>query len=96
LVLDDFGRGECSWRGGDVEDTDLETVIGDLLDEQYSNPIRVIAFNSAEGWSRDVSEDLARELRQRCPDERELPESLQRFVERYTGSSVQMPPPTGS
>jgi hypothetical protein len=38
----------------------------------------------AEGWVRDVSEDVARELRQRCADRRrELPESLQRFVERY-------------
>jgi len=83
LVLDDFGRGECAWRGADVEDTDFETVIGDLLDEQYSNPIRVIAFNIAEGWSRDVSEVVAMELRVRCAKQGlELPESLQQFVER--------------
>jgi len=66
LVLDDFGGwfGQA-WRETDVEDTDLETVIEDLLDGQYSNPIRIIGFNTAEGWSRDVSEDLAEALRQR-------------------------------
>ena len=42
-----------------------ETVIISLLDGQYSNPVRVIAFNTAEGWSRDVSEDIAVELAMR-------------------------------
>ena len=97
LVLDDFGRGECAWRGGDVEDTELETVINDLLEGQFANPVRVIGFNTAEGWSKDISEDVARELRQRCgAQDRELPDFLEQFVERYTGSSVQSPPPTGS
>jgi hypothetical protein len=31
----------------DVEHTDLETVITDLLDAQYGNPLCVIAFNAA-------------------------------------------------
>jgi hypothetical protein len=39
--------------------TDLETLITDLLDGQYNNPVRVIGFNAAEGWSRDASEDVA-------------------------------------
>jgi len=55
-----------------------------LLDGQYSNPVRVIAFNTAQGWSRDVSEDIAHELRQRCADQmRELLSSLEDFVNRY-------------
>jgi hypothetical protein len=37
----------------------------DLLDGQYKNPIGIFSFNSAEGWSRDVSADIAAELRQR-------------------------------
>jgi len=83
LVLDDFGRGFCAWRETNVDDTDLEAVINDLLQGQYSNPVRVIAFNLSEGWVRDVSEEITRELRQRCADEgRELPDSLNEFVER--------------
>jgi hypothetical protein len=82
FVLDNFGRQGLAWPETDVEDTDLETVITDLLEGQYRNPVRVIGFNIAEGWVRDVSEDVARDLRQRCVD-RELPESVQPFVERY-------------
>ncbi|HVI77997.1 MAG TPA: hypothetical protein VM715_07505 [Candidatus Acidoferrum sp.] len=44
----------------------METVIADMLDGQYKNPVRVVGFTTAEGWSRDVSEDVAREVRQRC------------------------------
>jgi hypothetical protein len=30
------------------------------------NPVRVVAFNTAEKWSEDVSADEAHELRRRC------------------------------
>jgi len=84
LVLDDFGgRIGSAWRETDAEAARLETVIADLLDGQYSSPVRVIAFNTAEGWSRDVSENVAHELRRRCAEQaRELPAYLQDFVER--------------
>ena len=87
LVLDDFGgRIGPSWRETDVEATRLESVVADLLDGQYSNPIRVIAFNTAEGWSRDVSEDVAHELHRRCAEQaRDLPLSLEQFVDHYQG-----------
>src|SRR5215208_6537650 len=94
LVLDDFGRIGCAWRVTHVEETDFETVIIDLLEGQFSNPVRVIGFNTAEGWSRDVSEQVADELRQRCADEmREMPDFLQEFMERYArpDRDVQLP-----
>src|SRR5258708_27062486 len=44
------------------------------------------AWHQTEGWSRDVSEDLAEAQRQRCADQaRDLPASLEQFVERYQG-----------
>ena len=83
LVLDDFGGMGCAWRETNVQDTDLESVIDDLLEGQYGSPVRVIGFNTTEGWSRDVSEDVVHELRQRCADhDRDLPEFLREFVER--------------
>jgi hypothetical protein len=84
LVLDEFGgRMGQTWHETDAEAARLETVIADLLDGQYSSPVSVIAFNTAEGWSRDVSENVARELRRRCAEQaRELPPYLQDFVER--------------
>jgi hypothetical protein len=51
LVADDFGKVGRAWRETDYEASDLETIVQDLLTGQYSNPIRVIAFNTAERWS---------------------------------------------
>jgi len=45
--------GICVWREADVESADLETVIIDLLDGQYRDPRRVVAFNTAETRSQD-------------------------------------------
>ena len=85
LVLEDFGDwlGQA-WRETDVEDTNLETLLRHLLEGQYSNPIRIVAFNTAEGWSRDVSEEVVQMLRQRCAEQRrDLVSSVQEFVDRY-------------
>jgi hypothetical protein len=85
LVLDDFRDWHVQvWRETDVEDTDLDTLIEDLLDGQYSNPVRIVAFKTAEGWSRDASEDVAQILSQRCAEKRrDLAFSVQEFVDRY-------------
>jgi hypothetical protein len=84
LVADDFGRLGRAWREADYKGTDLETVIQDLLTGQYANPIRVVAFNTAERWSDDVSEDVARELRRRCDMQMsDLPSTISDFVERH-------------
>jgi len=96
LVADDFGKNGSAWRETDCETADLETVIQDLLTGQYHNPIRVIAFNTAERWSEDVSEDVARELRRRCDLQmRDIPSGLQDFTDRYEGRyhDVQLPLP---
>jgi hypothetical protein len=82
LVADDFGKVGRAWREADYEATDLETVIRDLLGGQYSNPIRVVAFNTAERWSEDVSADVAHELRRRCDlQARDIPFFLQDFTD---------------
>lgn len=86
LFVDDFGRLGRVCRETDVEQTNFETVIADLLDGQYKHPIGIICFNPVEGWSRDVSEDIARELRRRCDlQSQNLPASLHEFVEMNEG-----------
>jgi hypothetical protein len=59
FVVDDFGRSGRLYREADVETADLEIVILDLLEGQYKSPVRVVAFNIAEGWSQDASKDIA-------------------------------------
>jgi hypothetical protein len=80
--------------GQGTDRTDLETVISDQLSGQYTKPQRVIAFNTTEKWSQDVSEDVAHELRQRCDLQlRDVPFFLQNFTDRYEGRyrDIQLP-----
>ena len=82
--MSDFGRLGLAWCETDVEATDLETIISDLLVGQYTEPVRVVGFNVAERWARDVSEGVADEIRRRCDMQmREVPAHLEVFVERH-------------
>ena len=72
LVLEDLGRFGRVWR---------ETLIRDLLDDQYSRPTRIVAFNTTEGWSRDVTLDIADELRRRFAEHDDVPVSVEEFLE---------------
>ncbi len=83
LVLDDFGALGRSWRETDEADSDRSTLIRDLLDGQYENPVRIVAFNTAEGWSRDVTDEIAAELRERCAELDEVPWSLQDLLDQH-------------
>jgi hypothetical protein len=86
LVADDLGQIGRIWPEADFETTDLETVTAGLLTGQYKSPIRIVAFNTAEGWSQDVSLEVAHELRNRCDlQQRDVPFFLQDFVDRYEG-----------
>jgi hypothetical protein len=81
LLAEDFGKLGRAWQEADYEATDLE-----ILSGQYNNPIRVVAFNTEERWSEDVSEDVAYEIRRRCDlQARDVPSSIQDFVERHEG-----------
>lgn len=96
LVLDNLGRTGRIWRETDAERTDLETVIADLLSGQFKDPVQVVGFNTAEGWSQDISTEVAHELRQRCDLQlRDIPFFLQDFVDRHEGrySDIQLPLP---
>ncbi len=92
LLLDQFGRRlGRAWRETDEADTDFQTLIRHLLEGQFSNPVRIVAFNTAEGWSRDVSDDVADELRERCAERGDVPDFLAEFLERHdTGRPIQL------
>jgi len=82
LVLDDFGGTlGYSWRETDEDGTDREVLIRDLVEGQYIHPIRIVAFNTNEGWSRDVTTEIANELARRYVEFGEVPESVLEFIE---------------
>ena len=82
VVLDDFGKLGRAYREVDEEHTDRETVIRNLIDGQYNNPVRIVCFNTAEGWARDVTEDMAREIQDRTASKGEpISPGLRDFID---------------
>jgi hypothetical protein len=91
LVVDCFGRLGTAYRETDIERSDLETVITDLMSGQFNDPVRVVAFNTLEHWAQDVSRDIAREIQSRCDiDGHDIPETLRDFVESCAGPDRQL------
>src|SRR6476469_9815214 len=90
LVLEDVSSG-AAWRETDENRTDYRTLFSDLLTGQYDHPLRVVAFNPLEGWSRDASEDVVHELEQRVSEGHEVTEPVRDFIERR-GKCVQTIP----
>jgi hypothetical protein len=77
LVLNDYGdRLGRAWAEVPEADTGRESVIRDLMTGQYSGPVRIVAFNTAERWSRDVSEEIADEVSRRFALRDETPPAM--------------------
>ncbi|WP_315729837.1 hypothetical protein [Bradyrhizobium sp. SZCCHNRI2010] len=88
LALEDFSSG-AAWREADEDRTDFRTLISDFLTGLYDHPLRVVAFNPLDGWSRDASEDVAQELERRIGiEDREIPDALKDFIEAQLGRKI--------
>jgi hypothetical protein len=91
LVVDRFRANGGVYRETEVERADFETIIVDFLTGQFNDPVRVIAFNSLEHWSDDVSAAIATEIQTRCDIEgASVPEHISDFVDRYSGPVRQL------
>jgi hypothetical protein len=85
LVIDRFAGLGTVYRETEVEHADLEIIIADLMSGQFNDPARVVAFNTLEHWSEDVSEYIAFEIQTRCDIEGvAVPAHIRDFVGRYT------------
>ena len=91
LVINNYGQSGTAFAETDVGEADLETVITDLMSGQYRDPVRVVAFNTAEYWSEDASEDVASEIMRRLDLAGDaLPSSIAAFVDRHLGPDRQL------
>jgi hypothetical protein len=71
-------------RKTEVEPSDLETVISNLIAGQFNDPVRIVAFDALGRWSKDVSRELAKEIQTRCDiDAMPVPEHIQDFVRSH-------------
>ena len=91
IVVDGFGTNGNVYRETEVERTDLETIISDLISGQFNDPVRVVAFNTLEHWSDDVSSLVATEIQTRCDIEgTPVPDHIRDFVAGYAGPNRQL------
>ena len=92
LVVDRFGRHGSVYHETEVERTDLETIIADLMSGQFNDPVRVVAFNTLEHWSDDVSKTIALEIQTRSDIEgQDVPESIRDFVDNTRAPTANSP-----
>jgi hypothetical protein len=89
VVLNDFGAlGRAYVETGEAE-ADEATIVENILSGQYSHPVRVIAFNTVEGWARDVTEDIAQAVLAKAQRERRsISIVAQEFLVRTLGVDV--------
>jgi hypothetical protein len=86
IVLDDFGALGRAYRETDEAEADLEEVIQNMMTGQYRHPVRVVGFNTSEGWSPDVSEDIAWEVLNRLKSQgKTMPNETRQFLEFHVG-----------
>ena len=86
IALNDFGALGRSYVETDEAEADEATIIENILTGEYSHPIRVIAFNTVEGWARDVTEDIARAVLSEAQSERRsISIAAQEFLVRTLG-----------
>ena len=69
--------------GDRQEATDRETLTRDLMEDQYGHPVRIVTFNTVGGWSREVTMDIADELRRRFAEYDEMSASVREFLDRW-------------
>ena len=86
IVLNDFGPLGRAYVEADEAKADEATIIENILSGQYSHPVRVVAFNTAEGWACDVTEDIARAVWSKARSKyRPIGKAAQEFLERALG-----------
>jgi hypothetical protein len=90
LVLCRFGRAGLAYVETDPAEADATTVIQNLLYGRYGEPLRVVALNVSESWSRDVSEAMAYRVREIAEREHyELTQGTLDFIEAHMGRVMQ-------
>jgi hypothetical protein len=93
LVLNDYGSLGLAYDETDPAKADREAIIRNFLTGQYRDALRVVAFNTAEGWSSDVSEDIALEILQRAFDADDtLGDDTKRFIDRHVADPANPAP----
>jgi hypothetical protein len=63
--------------------------VRNMISGEYEDPLRVVAFNTVEGWSRDVSEEIAYDLAYDA--DTTLSAGAKRFIDLHVTSGEKRP-----
>ena len=88
FVLDQLPTYGRVWRELSEEAANKQTVLNLIANGDFIDPVRVIAFNTSEGWSRDVTGEIAGALLEREASEGDLSQSARLFVGRLLNSAI--------
>jgi hypothetical protein len=92
LVEEDFGQRGRAYLENDPAEADHETIVRNFISGQYNDALRVVAFNTVEGWSRDVSEEIAYDVLDRAYDPgTTLGAGARRFIDRHVTTGMKRP-----
>jgi hypothetical protein len=93
IVVEDFGHLGRAFVETDLAEADPDTIVRNMISGEYRDPLRVVAFNTVEGWSRDVSEEIAYDVLDRAYDpDTTLSAGAKRFIDRHVTPGVKRPP----
>jgi hypothetical protein len=85
FVLCAFGRSGLAYVETNPTEADATTIVRALLRGLYDRPLRLMALNAGEGWSRDVPEVIAAKVRKVAElEDRELTDGTLAFIEMHT------------
>ena len=88
LVLDEIGSYGPIWREMRDGEANEATIVEWIAQGQFDCPLRVVAFNTEEGWSLDVTKETATKLLDLNQNGLALGAVARDFVERITGQSA--------
>jgi hypothetical protein len=93
LAMSDFGEHGRAFVETDITKAGRDAIVRNLLGGQYRNALRVVAFNTVEGWARDVSEEIANEILEGAHfADVNFSDCTKRFLERHVGLGGKAPP----
>jgi len=81
LLLDELQNYGPVWREMSADEANETTIVQWIIEGQIERPLKIVAFNTEDGWSRDVTRGIATKLLH-------LGAAAREFVERVTGKSA--------
>src|SRR5690348_4644869 len=87
LLLDEVGEYRNLWRETAEDEANEDTIVQWIIEGQTKHPVKVVAFNTEQGWSRDVTHQIATKLLDLNQSGVALGAAAREFVERLTGQT---------